>query len=188
KPPSQPPTNRNLTGTQPSCPQTAAITTAKAAQAKAQSAKKPTKGTTPAPVGLLRPAFSDKERRVVIVTKTTNPALAETAPQALAVANTAIRAVSADPNLIFTRAYASKPSFNLVLETGPSVSGSHFEPFADQLQAAFSSLDIVRIDFVHHWSTFLVHSIPTTLSIAQIKSSFQTNYPQILLEIGRAHV
>ena len=110
-------------------PQSAALESAKAAatQAKAENpTNKKGKQTTP-PTGLLRPAFPERDRRIVIVLEKSSDSPPDIDKiKLLQAANTAIQAVRPDPDYIFARAYISKPSNNIVLETGPYVKGGAF--------------------------------------------------------------
>jgi hypothetical protein len=131
------------------------------------------------PPALLEHRYSRAEQKVIVLLRQPPP----TSLSALACwerAEAVLKATRKEARLRFSRAYFTRNQ-NLVLETSLSSRGRDFEPFFEALCDAFPELDIANISSEARWSKFLLHGVPTNVSMAQLADSLDYHYPELRL-------
>lgn len=88
--------------------------------------------------------------------------------------------IKTDPHYIYVNA-PSNLNNNLFLQTGSQVQRSHYKKCNAILKKALRDFKLTHTDYTETWSQFTLNTVPTNLSLADIKTSLLTKYPGIPL-------
>jgi hypothetical protein len=99
----------------------------------------------------------------------------DTVDAALNRTNSILQSLESPNHLHFVRAYLTKNS-NLVFKTSIKSRGTDYSQYFTTFQQEFTGYEISNISDEARWSQFILNSVPTTLTPAQIADSWTRNY------------
>jgi hypothetical protein len=136
------------------------------------------------PMQILRPQFEPNDQKVIVqVHPNTNPKSdMKSTWSYLQLANKAVREYNKNPEYCFVRCHVTDKN-NLVLQTSGKTKASHYTDYLNAIKMALeqgAGLEITSIDSEPRWSKFLLHGVPTYVSMMDVANSIQESYPGAL--------